>query len=249
MRPGQARVGAGVAALAGLWIAVYWWWDPSQEPAIRFDTAAQPLPPAPGFPTPAEGTPGVEEGEQAARGAQQTQRPSGQRSDQPPGTLSERSSGQPAGLAPEPAGVLQPDFYDYVVQEDDANLQEIAEKLLGDRGDWIIIAQSNPMQDPARLRPGQVWRVPLDEENLQGVIVDADGRTIRSAGAPARASEEFIEYVVQSGDSLSQISQRLYGTQRHARLLFELNRDRLKLRSEDSIRVGQTLRAPKSPPD
>lgn len=246
MRAGQARVGAGVAALAGLWIAVYWWWDPSQEPAIRFDTAAQTAAPAerpaaPDSATPAGGSPAGDEGEAAPRGAQQAQETSGQRPD--------RSSGQPAGLAPEPAGVLQPDFYDYVVQEDDASLQEIAEKLLGDRGDWIIIAQSNPMQDPARLRPGQVWRVPLDEENLQGVIVDADGRTIRSAGAPARAPEEFIEYVVQSGDSLSQISQRLYGTQRHARLLFELNRDRLKLRSEDSIRVGQTLRAPKSPPD
>jgi nucleoid-associated protein YgaU len=218
MRPNQARFGAGIAALAGLWIAVYWWWEPSPEPAIRFDTAPEPAPEAPGEP------------ERSARAPERPQ----------------EAPGRPA----EPAGVLPPDFYEYVVEDEDASLEAIAAKLLGDRGAWVLIAQSNPLKDPRRLRAGQVWRVPLDETNLQGVVVDADGRTITpSPAAEAPEEEEFVEYVVQPGDSLSVISQRLYGTQRHAELLFELNRQRLGLRSPNSIRVGQALRAPKSAPE
>lgn len=224
MRPNQARLGAGVTALAGLWIAVYWWWDPSPEPAIRFDTAAQTGPDAPAPEEPPD----------------------------PPAFHTGASPGQAAGSPqpgqqPEPAGVLPPDFYDYVVQDDDTSLRDIARKLLGDPEAWVLIAQSNQVKDPARLKPGQVWRVPLDEHNLQGVVVDADGRTIRPAApAEAPATEEFVEYVVQPGDSLSVISQRLYGTQRHADALFQLNRQRLGLRSPDAIREGQVLRAPKS---
>lgn len=229
MRPNQARLGAGVAALVGLWIAVYWWWEPSPEPAIRFDTAAQPVPD--GAPPPAD--PPVQ-----PRPAQADQ-------------IAARQD--PPRQGPEPAGVLPPDFYEYVVEDEDTSLEAIAKKLLGDRSAWVLIAQSNSFMDPARLKAGQVWRVPLDAANLQGVIVDADGRIITtSAGEPATGKppeEDFVEYVVQSGDSLSVISQRLYGTQRHAELLFELNRRRLGLRSPDSIRVGQALRAPKSPPE
>ena len=222
MRPNQARLGAGVAALAGLWIAVYWWWDPAPEPAIRFDTAGQTGP----EPDPARA-------------------PIPARVAQPPAP----EAREVAPPAQEPAGVLPPDFYEYVVQEDDTSLEAIAAKLLGNPGAWVIIAQSNPLKDPGRLRPGQVWRIPLDEANLQGVVVDAEGRTIAAGPGEAPAAEEFVEYVVQSGDSLSAISQRLYGTPRHAELLFELNRQRLGLRSAHSIRVGQTLRAPQSAPE
>lgn len=239
MRPNQARLGAGVAALAGLWIAVYWWWEPSPEPAIRFDTVGQ----AP---------------HETATDRRVESRPGGE-VDQAP-TRRAPVAAQPPQQAPAlpAAGVLPPDFYEYVVEADDASLEAIAQKLLGDRSAWVLLAQSNPLKDPARLKAGQVWRVPLDEANLQGVVVDADGRTITASAAAgdepadpppgAAAPEEFVEYVVQSGDSLSVISQRLYGTQRHADLLFELNRRRLGLRSADSISVGQTLRAPKSPP-
>jgi nucleoid-associated protein YgaU len=231
MRANQARLGAGLAALAGLWIAVYWWWDPAPEPAIRFDTAAhtapQPEPPP--------------------------RQPAQRRPSSTPSSTRSPASGQAPGHAEalaldQPAGVLPPDFYQYVVQEDDTSLQDIARKLFGDPEAWVVIAQSNPVQDPARLKAGQVWKVPLDESNLQGVLVGADGRTITppaQRAAPPKP-EEFIEYVVQPGDSLSLISQRLYGTQRHTDLLFELNRGRLGLRSPDAIRAGQTLRAPRS---
>ena len=51
--------------------------------------------------------------------------------------------------------------------------------------------------------------------------------------------------MVKAGDSLSKISKAMYGTTRHARLIFEANRDQLK--DEDSISLGQTLVIPPEP--
>lgn len=228
MRSSHARLGTGMAALAGLWIAVYWWWDPAPEPAVRFDTAAQTGPePAPADPVDPAGSSGAPTG------------PSGGQGDAPPGGES--------GAGPEPVGVLPPDFWDYTVEEGEDSLEVIAEKLFGDREAWAVIAQSNPLKDPARIRPGQVWRIPLDAGNIQGVVVDASGRPVAEVD-PAPEDDGYIEYIVQAGDSLSAISTRFYATSKHADFLFEYNRRRLGLRSPDAITVGQVLRAPKAPP-
>jgi len=49
-------------------------------------------------------------------------------------------------------------------------------------------------------------------------------------------------YTVQSGDSLSGISRRFYGTPSRWIDIFQANRDRLS--SENALRVGQTIRIP-----
>ena len=217
MPANHTRLGAGLGALAVLWIGVYWWWDPSGEPPIRFDTGET------GPAEPVVGGPAVE------------------LDPRPP---------EPAQSRPEPAGVIPPDSWAYIVQRDDETLESIAEEYLGAREDWVIIAQMNPLKDPARISAGDRWHIPLDKGNLQGLLVDAEGRPVEDPPeqAPAPNPEEFVEYVVQSGDSLSVISQRLYGTQKHAQLLYELNRERLGLRSINAISVGQVIQAPKEAP-
>jgi len=49
-------------------------------------------------------------------------------------------------------------------------------------------------------------------------------------------------YVVQEGDTLTRIAQRVYGDASKGRLIFEANRDRMK--SMNAVRVGQTLVIP-----
>ena len=49
-------------------------------------------------------------------------------------------------------------------------------------------------------------------------------------------------YTVQSGDSLSSISRKFYGTPSRWIDIYQANRDRLA--SENALRVGQDLRIP-----
>ncbi len=49
-------------------------------------------------------------------------------------------------------------------------------------------------------------------------------------------------YVVKSGDTLTRISKKLYGTTRHADAIFKANRHQLS--SPDRVQIGQTLTLP-----
>lgn len=67
--------------------------------------------------------------------------------------------------------------------------------------------------------------------------------------SPTQPSPQVVDpttvprsYTVQSGDSLSTISRRFYGTPSRWIDIYQANRDRLS--SENALRVGQTLRIP-----
>ena len=66
-----------------------------------------------------------------------------------------------------------------------------------------------------------------------------------SATGPSDAAGDLSpgRYVVQRGDTLEKIAQRLLGNRAAARRIFEANRD--VLRSEDDVREGLSLRVPK----
>lgn len=137
-----------------------------------------------------------------------------------------------SGLAVEP-----PRFMEYTVRRGDT-LASIARAQLGSARHADAIARANPMTDPSRLREGRVIKIPLDPANVQGRPI---------APAPERPADAHREYVVRSGDSLSEIAYRMYGSTRYVDLIFEANRERLRLRSADSIRAGQTLIIPPKP--
>lgn len=134
---------------------------------------------------------------------------------------------------PVPPAVIPPEFFDHTVVKGET-LEDISKRYFGTTRHAGAIARSNPLLSPANIREGRVIRVPRDPDNVQG---------IPTVPEPVPAANRT--YVVKSGDSLSKISKAMYGTTRHARLIFEANRDQLK--DEDSISLGQTLVIPPQP--
>ena len=212
----SSRMFVGVCLLVLLWIGTYWVYDPNptdRAPTISF---AQPDP-EPVDPSPAG--PGVSVPEPV------------------------RFEPVVAPAEPEPGlRVVEPLFRYYTVRANDT-FERIARTELGSSSLANAIARANPLKDPRRLQPGQVLRIPLDPDNIQGRVVRADGA---APTEPPRAQPpSAVEYLVQPGDTLTGIARSYYGSVRHAEFIFASNRDALA--SPDSLRVGQTLRLPPLP--
>ncbi len=258
------RLIGAAATLVVVWIVVYWAWEP-RPAAITFDPliapppgsqttaassplgAATPATEPPSWP-PSPGSPDAAPMNTSAAAAAPPSVPDRRAEAKPPAppagavaagpTLS--AAGQSAaGAAPR---LVPPEFREYTVRSGD-RLDSIAERELGASELWVAIAKSNPTIDPNRLRVGQVIRIPIDPANVQGIVVGGDAAGVTDAHAPDAPGA--IEYRVASGDTLSGIASRFYGSQRFAELIFTANRDRL--RTPDDLRVGQTLVIPPAP--
>jgi LysM repeat protein len=88
---------------------------------------------------------------------------------------------------------------------------------------------------------GQARRTPGPQTGTAAVRRDQAPRST-VAPSPPDPGEVPRSYTVQSGDTLSTISRRFYGTPSRWIDIFQANRDRLS--SEDSLRVGQEIRIP-----
>ena len=219
----SSRIFIGLCLLVLVWIGVYWMWQPSQdkpEPNITFE---QP-PPTELYTDPVEDDP-QERSPMIIDQTQLTQQP-------------EQEPEQTSGPVLRP-----PEFFEHSV-EDKETMQTIAARYFGNENQWRIIARANPFVDPQKLREGMLIRIPKDPGNIQGEVV---GRETAPGVIETHASSSagVIEYVVRPGDSLSRISLNIYGSARHAKLIYESNRDVLK--SMDSISVGQLLKLPPLP--
>lgn len=235
MSDNWGRMFGGFAALAVVWIGVYWWWDPvhpPSEPPITFDeTGATPtdaglrssLPPLAAATTesPARATtPGPAVVENTV-------------------VIAEPEPAEPAPPPPEPAprrAVIPPQFKDYIIREGDT-FERIAEREFGSSRHARAISQANPFVDPTRLRIGRKIRLPLDPTNIQGKPVEGEPR--EPASEPQGGE---IEYTVRSGDTLSRIAKIYLGSEAKAEEIYRANRDRL--RSPDDLKIGQKLRIP-----
>lgn len=231
--PGSFRQTAiGLLALAALWNAVYWLWPVHREaPVVMASTVDRDAVPEADIerdpPTLTLGN------------LQPDERPVESTLASP---IIDPIVHDPQGEL----GVLPPQFELYTTTSRDRNLGDIASRFYGDKKLWTVIAQANPFKDPARLKAGQVWRVPIDPENIQGIIVDPLGNPTEAP--PAQAPDaDYTEYVVRTNDTFGQISRFHYQTTQHAEFLYEFNKQRLGLRSIRSIRPGQVLHIPKEP--
>ena len=144
---------------------------------------------------------------------------------------------RPITEEPTPGAVTPPPFDLYTVQPDET-IESIAVRLLGDRKYWQAIAQMNPSVDPIRLTAGQQLRIPADMQNLQGVTTEH---------APPAAPPELI-YVVARNDTLSGISQKVYGRSIHWRHIQQAN---ASIVNEDgtNLKPGMELKIPTVPAD
>jgi len=77
------------------------------------------------------------------------------------------------------------------------------------------------------------------------MVVGEDDQPVDAPNSPEQAPE--IEYVVRPGDTLSEISQRIYGRSRLWRLIRDANRE-LVGDGGELIRPGMTLKIPPPPP-
>lgn len=236
------KVAAGALFLVALWIAVYWLWEP-KRPEISFGNEPQAgevtgvghvggqphdppppsldqirVPPAPGH----ESAPPVSSREPSSGLGQPL--PNGQVPGRP--VPSQPSQGQ---------AVIPPEFEQYEVQKGDT-FAAISTRFFGTPVHAQAIVRANPLMDPRRLQPGRTILVPKDPANIQG----------KPVAPPVKGEEgQASIYVVKSGDTLSGISQTVYGTMKYADQIFQANRDRLS--SPDALRVGQTLNIPPKP--
>jgi len=235
MNENTGKLALGLLVLVAVWMMVYWLAPAS--PRVTFAEQSggliAPVDGAGTKPTVASGEPGPVGG--SNRTAKEVPRIK-------PGTTNapapDSAGGRSKGPSEKPStekgpdargGVIAPEFFDHVVAPGET-FDTIAAKYYGKRGRGSVVARANPFVDPRRLKPGRVLKVPKDPSNIQGIEV-----------VPDASGEAFV--VVQSGDTLSSISQQHFGTITMAEAIFEANRDTLS--SPDDLAVGQRIRLPR----
>lgn len=221
MEDRSSKVYFGLCMLVLIWIGVYWAWEPNQttKPKITISQPVEQPLESEDLPDPVveqQPEPIIEEPEA-------TLHPLGLRTDP-----------EPEDNAPK---LIPPEFTIHTIKEGEI-LQDIARRYYKDASKWSAIARANPRVDPLKLRAGRTLRIPVDPNNIQGIVSQPDNPV-----APAEDQvPETVDYIVQPGDSLSLIAQRFYGSSRHAQFIYESNRD--ILRSIDALNIGQTLKLP-----
>lgn len=212
----SSKIYFGLCMLVLVWIGVYWAWEPGQSPKPRI-SISQP---------------------QQPETSSLSDSTSFDEPDPEPLVIEpvvpELQSIQ---ILPPKPKLIPPEFQSHTVVRGEI-MQDIAKLYYGKALMWNVIARANPRVDPLKLREGMTLRIPLDPNNIQGLVETPEGiQTTTSESA-----DPVVEYLVQPGDSLSRIAQKYYGSARHADFIYQSNRD--TLRSMDSIRVGQTLKLP-----
>jgi nucleoid-associated protein YgaU len=212
--------GRGVGALVvlgGIWILVYWWWEPSKGRIVFDDGPGAKEPPASAAEAPA---------------------PVAQAANIPAHSLrlaDAARTGSPAPLPPQPRiAVVPPSFRTYTVKKGDT-WELIAAHEMGSRDLWPDLTRANPLMTD--LKPGRQIRIPVDPSNIQGrPVAEAPAG---SPGAP------MVEYTVKSGDTLGAIAKAYYGSITYKDLIFTANKDTLE--REDQLKIGQKLKLPPKP--
>ncbi|MEM6392573.1 MAG: LysM peptidoglycan-binding domain-containing protein, partial [Planctomycetota bacterium] len=116
------------------------------------------------------------------------------------------------------------------------NFWVIANRLYGDSKYWSVIAQANPTIDPTKIKPGDELRLPT---RRQIADFDASDEPPPVPTAPTGGRT----YTVRAGDSLTLISQRVYGSARFFTRIHAANRQLIGA-SPDNIREGMVLDLP-----
>ncbi len=164
-----------------------------------------------------------------------------QMTEEPPGYPGEHAASKPAAASDSGAAQAEPASsrrLEYVVQAGDT-LGGIAEKLLGSTRFWRDIVTLNPGVDELNLKIGQTLVIRGGAAPRVAARETERGATVTAA--PPRGPGDDT-YVVQPGDNLGSIAQKLLGSVRDTERLFEANRDVLD--SKDSLQVGQVLKIP-----
>lgn len=116
----------------------------------------------------------------------------------------------------------------YVVKKGDT-LGDIAQKIYGDKSKWRDLARWSGFSNPHLIFPGNLVHYQYTEQS--------------AAFAAKYENQPKAEVVVQAGDSLSAIAQRVYGHTSHWVLIWRYNGH---VANPDHIEVGQIIAYPQS---
>lgn len=137
------------------------------------------------------------------------------------GLESERQSlGLPDRPAPHLAVTAASEFKTYTIQAGDT-FSSVARKFLGAEKHWSKIAQANPTVDPAKLKIGQVIRIPPSADTDHS---PAPGVTEPSDSPSSSSSDSGVTYTVKEGDTLSDIAEQYYNSSAKWKVIYEANR-------------------------
>jgi len=95
---------------------------------------------------------------------------------------------------------------------------------------------------PAESRPSEVVKIPTQQSDLSAGSKNQSRSTEQTLDF--EPPENFEEYVVKYGDTLSGIAQRMLGSPNKYNEIYNANRDRMA--SPDRLNVGKPLRIPRS---
>ncbi len=225
MQDSTGRVVLGLLAMVAVWIGVYWWWP--VDPPVSF---AQSHPQTPA----------------AVSTTLPPRRAEPSSSAVPNTTLAQQQVREVAmpPRTPQQQGVIAPVFVQHTIGIGET-LETISKTYYGTPDHAAAILAANPTKNPPDLKPGRVINIPRDPRNVQGIPVKLGAADAATAQVPVINAPTTSEYVVQQGDMLGRIAAKVYGSSRHANLIYEANKDTMK--SPNNLRVGQRLRIPPKP--
>ena len=129
-------------------------------------------------------------------------------------------------------------------------LQRICQRHYGEASLATALASYNRLPDPDRLTPQTRLLLPprrvlVAEHAVPAAPNPGTAVSVIASARPVTSQEDRMgEYIVQPGDTLSEIAQQLLGSSRDTQRLFEMNRH--VLRHVDDLREGDALRYPVS---
>jgi len=121
-----------------------------------------------------------------------------------------------------------------------AQQHQISIKNLHQQDGKLFIKGVAPSMDAANKVWDEIKRI---NPQLNDIVADFPVDTSQQQQQPKTAQTVgFSTYKVQSGDTLSKISKRFYGSANEYMKIFDANKD--KLTDPDKIQVGQELKIP-----
>ena len=251
MSDGAHRFVNAALVLALIWIVTYWVWDPrGDEPGVTMDSTpaglsvaqAEELTDVAGLDDPLFQPPTQEAYEDPAEQVDPefafTNGPAEEPTPRDPLLEDAQSTGGPI--------VEKPKWREYTLRKNE-DIMSLAVRIYGNQRHWQAISKFNhevDPNDPKEWREGVTIKLPLDPENIQGLVIDPN--TGEKVGEPETPEPEVTEYRVASGDTLSGIAKRLYGKSSLWRVIRDANRDKVNA-DGTNIRPGMVLKIPPAP--
>ncbi|QQE11386.1 LysM peptidoglycan-binding domain-containing protein [Planctomycetota bacterium] len=137
-----------------------------------------------------------------------------------------------------------PKMTQYTVQPRDS-MYKISKKVYNTPKYFMEIAKANPTIDPKRIKPGMKLNIPniatlrAKEQAKKNPVI----KTTTIANKPKAPAGSMAVHTVKSGETLSSISKKYYGTYNRWREIFNANKKKMN-DDPDALQIGMKLVIP-----